>query len=31
MDYSLKERLIGAVVLVALMVGIVPLFLDGRH
>ncbi|MDA9109727.1 SPOR domain-containing protein [Woeseiaceae bacterium] len=31
MDYSLKERLIGAIVLVTLMVSIVPLFLDGRH
>ena len=30
MDYSLKERLIGAIVLVTLMVGIVPFFLDGR-
>ena len=29
-DYSLKQRLIGAVVLVILMVIIVPLLLDGQ-
>jgi cell division septation protein DedD len=30
MDYSLKERLIGAIVLVALVVAIIPFLLDGR-
>ena len=30
MDYSLKERLIGAIVLVALVVAVIPFLLDGR-